>query len=99
MEVTASIIPEILKIDPLASFAFNGSRTCDRKNYIEGIECTQRYRIYIELVRRLFGDKVFYITNFDKTSACIFVNRKANADVEAATKRIFDMFADIFVEL
>ena len=44
MEVAASIIPEILKIDPLASFAFNGSRTCDRKNYIEGIECTQRYR-------------------------------------------------------
>lgn len=96
MVVVASIIPEILTEDPLASFAFNGSRTYDRKNYIEGIECTQRYRIYIELVRRLFGDKVFYITNHDRSSACIFVNRRANRDVEAATKRIFEMFADIF---
>ena len=97
MEAAASVIPIILKTYPSASFAFNGSRTYDRSDYIEGEYCTQRYRIYVELVRRLFGEEVFYITNFDNSSSCIFVNRSANTDVEAAKIRIYDMFANIFL--
>lgn len=96
METSASVIPDILKRYPYSSFSFNGSRTFDRANYIEGPNKTQRYRIYIELVRRLFGEEVFYIAHYDNSSSCIFVNRRANPDVESAKERIFDMFADIY---
>lgn len=96
METCAAVIPDILQRYPNTSFAFNGSRTFDRANYIEGYEKTQRYRIYIELVRRLFGEEVFHIVNYDESSSCIFVNRKSNTDVQAAKIRIFDMFANIY---
>ena len=96
MKTCASVIPEILKQYPNASFAFNGSRTYDQANYVEGPHKTQRYRIYTELVRRLFGEKVFHITHFDDSSSCLFINRKVNPDIEAAIIRIYDMFADIY---
>lgn len=96
MVTVASVIPIILKKYPDASFAFNGSRTYDRNNYVEGMQNTQRYRIYIELVRRLFGENKFYITHYDESSACIFVNRLANADIIVASVRIFNMFSSIF---
>lgn len=57
---------------------------------------TQRYRIYRELVRRLFGPGVFYISQHDDISACIFVNRLANPDYLAAEQRICRQFAMIF---
>ena len=97
MELCASVIPLLLKEHPTASFAFNGSRTYDRANYIEEPENTQRYRIYVELVRRLCGPDVFQISLYNQSSSCIFVNRRANADVAAAQQRIFDMFANIFL--
>lgn len=96
METCASVIPDILKCYPDSSFAFNGSRTFDVADYIEGPYRTQRYRIYIELVRRLFGEEVFHIAHYDDSSSCIFVNRRANPDVEQARNRIFNMFADIY---
>lgn len=96
METCASVIPEILRRYPNASFAFNGSRTFDRAQFIEDPFKTQRYRIYIELVRRLFGEEIFYIAHFDDSSSCLFVNRWENPDVDKAKKRIFDMFADIY---
>lgn len=96
METCASVIPDILRRYPDSSFVFNGSRTYDRSDYIEGPYKTQRYRIYMELVRRLFGEKIFHISYYDDSSSCIFVNRSANKDVEMAKKRIFDMFADIY---
>lgn len=96
METCASVIPDILKHNPGCSFAFNGSRTYDRSNYVEGPQKTQRYRIYIELVRRLFGEEVFSITNYDDSSSCLFINRFSNPDVEAAKTRIYDMFANIY---
>ena len=96
MEASASVIPDILKRYPECSFAFNGSRTFDRANYIEGHHMTQRYRIYIELVRRLFGEEIFHIAHYDNSSSCIFVNRNANHDVISAQKRIFDMFSNIY---
>lgn len=96
MEVAASVIPKILAIDAYASFAFNGSRTYDHADYIEGPRRTQRFRIYMEIVRRLFGEKVFYITYFDDSSSCIFVNRRANPDIYAAKIRIYSMFAELF---
>ncbi len=74
METCASVIPDILRRYPGASFAFNGSRTYDKADYIEGPYRTQRYRIYIELVRRLFGEEIFYIAYYDDSSSCIFVN-------------------------
>lgn len=96
METSASVIPDILKRYPECSFAFNGSRTFDCANYIEGHYKTQRYRIYIELVRRLFGEEFFHIAHYDNSSSCIFVNRHSNQDVISAQKRIFDMFSDIY---
>ena len=96
METCASVIPDILRQYPNSSFAFNGSRTYDRANYIEGPHKTQRYRIYTELIRRLFGEKIFYITHFDESSSCIFINRKANNNIESAKTRIYDMFANIY---
>lgn len=96
MSVAASVIPKILAVDACASFAFNGSRTYDRADYIEKPQSTQRYRIYQEIVRRLFGDQVFEIIHFDDSSSCIFVNKHANSDVEAAKIRIYNMFANIF---
>lgn len=96
METCASVIPEILKRYPNASFAFNGSRTFDKKNYIEDHYRTQRYRIYIELVRRLFGRNSFEIAQYDTSSSCLFVNRSANQDIEGAKTRLFTMFANIY---
>lgn len=97
METCASVIPIILKSYPDASFVFNGSRTHDSGNYVESTSKTQRYRIYIELVRRLFGQEVFDIKYYDDSSSCIFVNRKANADTRAAARRIFIMFSEIYL--
>lgn len=96
MEICASIIPALLTDYADASFAFNGSRTYDRADYIEDAQNTQRYRIYIEIVKRLFGEEIFHISHYDNSSACIFVNRAANADVESAQQRIYDMFAKIY---
>lgn len=96
MEIAASVIPLILAADHKASFVFNGSRTCDEYDYIEGPRCTQRFRIYMEIVRRLFGEEVFYITYFNDSSSCIFVNRSANPDINKAKIRIYNMFANIF---
>ena len=96
MEICASVIPIVLEKYPHASFAFNGSRTYDRADYIEGPRRTQRYRIYIELVRRLFGEKIFDISLYDNSSACLFVNRAANPNIGAARTRIYNMFANIY---
>lgn len=96
MELCASVIPLTLEKHPLASFAFNGSRTFDQANYIEGPHRTQRYRIYIELVRRLFGDEIFNIHHYDSASSCIFINRKSNQSPTDAQSRIYKMFADIY---
>ncbi len=96
METCASVIPNLLIQYPDCSFAFNGSRTYDKANYVEGPQKTQRYRIYIELVRRLFGEEMFNIINFDESSSCLFINRHSNNDVDAARTRIFDMFANIY---
>lgn len=96
MEVCASVIPALVAEYPGASFAFNGSRTYDRADYVEGVQNTQRYRIYSEIVRRLFGEESFYISCYDHSSACIFVNRAANSDTEAAQRRIYYMFAGIY---
>ncbi|MDE6650412.1 MAG: hypothetical protein K2K45_10835 [Muribaculaceae bacterium] len=96
METCASVIPNLLIQYPDCSFAFNGSRTYDKANYVEGPQKTQRYRIYIELVRRLFGEEMFNIINFDESSSCLFINRHSNNDVDAAKTRIFDMFANIY---
>ena len=96
METCAAVIPNLLQKYPLCSFAFNGSRTYDRSNYIESPHKTQRYRIYIELVRRLFGKEVFSISTYDASSACLFINRLANPDINAAKTRIYDMFANIY---
>ncbi len=96
METCASVIPDVLKRYPDSSFVFNGSRTHDHSNYVEGVQRTQRYRIYIELVRRLFGEEVFSIINYDESSSCIFINRKSYPDISLAKIRIYDMFADIY---
>ncbi len=96
METCASVIPDILQQYPSSSFAFNGSRTSDCADYIESPHKTQRYRIYMELVRRLFGEKVFHIACYDDSSSCIFINREANPDIENAKLRIFNMFANIY---
>ncbi len=90
------VIPHILNLHPMASFAFNGSRTHDKGGYIEGKNRTQRYRIYCELVRRLFGEQVFYISMHDEDSSCLFINRKANPDVYEAEKRLYGRFSLIF---
>lgn len=96
METCASVIPIILNIYPDVSFVFNGSRTQDLGNYVENPFRTQRYRIYIELVRRLFGNEVFDIRYFDDSSSCIFVNRRNNPDTQTAARRIFNTFSEIY---
>lgn len=96
METSASVIPDILNRYPNSSFAFNGSRTFDRSAYIEVPRNTQRYRIYKELVRRLFGEEIFYIDHYVDSSSCIFVNRIANEDVFEAQNRIYKMFSEIY---
>lgn len=96
MELCASVIPLALEKHPTASFAFNGSRTFDQANYVEGPHRTQRYRIYVELVRRLFGDKIFDIYCYDNSSSCIFINRKSNPNSAEAQCRIYNMFAEIY---
>lgn len=64
MQVCASVIPVILKWHSNASFAFMGSQTFDKNEFVESRINTQRFRIYRELVKRLFGEEVFYICEY-----------------------------------
>ena len=96
MQVCASVIPLILKWHPNASFAFMGSQTFDKNEFIENRINTQRFRIYRELVRRLFGDEIFYICEYIELSSCIFINRKANPNIQLAQNRIYNIFTSIY---
>lgn len=96
MQTCASVIPVLLTWHPNASFAFMGSQTFDKNEFVESRINTQRFRIYRELVRRLFGDEIFYICEYLELSSCIFVNKKANHDIKHAQKRIYNMFASIY---
>lgn len=96
MEVCASVIPIILKIHPNASFCFLGSQSMDESGRIEGRSNTQRYRIYCELVRRIFGDKLFYITLHNEVSGCVFVNKRFNSNYADSEKRIVAYLSEIY---
>lgn len=92
---TASVIPFLLKINPNASFCFMGSQTRDKLGFIEDRNSTQRFRIYINLIKHIFGDSVFFIKTYPLISSCLFINRNNN-DLMEAEKRIIDNLSSIY---
>lgn len=93
----ASIIPEILKEYPNASFAVNGARSMDLKsNKIESENSTQRFRIYRAISLMLFGRQTFEHVQFAEVSSYLLVNRKGCEDIEAKTQHIKNLFLSKF---
>ena len=84
-------IPEILKINPNASFGFLGARTFDRySRKIESYNNNQRYRIYKEHINQLLGNKTFTHKYISKSSSYALYNNKL-PDIEAYHNSIKSM--------
>lgn len=96
LSCVSQVIPIILKINPLASFCFMGAQTIDRNGRKEKIENTQRFRIYKEIIKRLFGDNIFEIITFKKSSSVLFINKNAYSDLTEAKKLILDNLYSIY---
>lgn len=92
----ASVIPRLLITHPGSSFCFMGARTFDLRGKVEDKENNQRYRIYSEIAKNLFGEEVLEFRTSDNLSSCLFINKLQNQDILAAEKRIIDYFYSIF---
>jgi len=95
----ASLVPHLLKTYPDASFGFIGSRSYDKKvQKVEPYSRNQRFRIYGELVKRLFGDQTFSHFSYDEISAYLLVNKSVE-DVKLKRRQIEIMFIDTYTEI
>lgn len=74
----AKVIPMLLDKYPTSSFAFAASRSYDVKSKtIEPLHCTQRYRLYCEMVPKKFGQKTFSHHTNDDISSYLLYNRSS----------------------
>lgn len=92
----ASVIPQILIKHPGSSFCFMGSRTFDVHGKVEDKENNQRYRVYKEISRNLFGNEILEFKTSDKMSSGFFINKLSNSNILEAEKRIVDYFYSIY---
>lgn len=95
----AKPIPYILKLNPLASFGFIGSRTIDRySNKVEGLENNQRFKLYNYHLPQLIGSETFLHISFKSASSYALINRKVeNIDVykEVVKTMVIDTYDSI----
>ena len=92
----ALIIPQLLILHPGSSFCFMGARTLDKKGKIENKENNQRYRVYSEISRNLFGKNIFELRMSDNLSSGFFINKLSNKNIEEAEKHLVNYFYNIF---
>lgn len=92
----ASIIPQLLITHPGSSFCFMGAPTFDGSGKIESKENNQRYRIYSEIAKNLFGNDVLELRVSERLSSGFFINKLSNKDPQAAEKRIVEYLYSIF---
>lgn len=93
----ASLIPELLKEYPKASFIINGAQSHDMEsNKIEGRESTQRFRIYRYTASTVIGKKTFEHFEFPEISSYLLVNRKDTQDIESEKERIKNVLLDLY---
>lgn len=86
-----SIMGEILKINPYASFGFIGSN-CDG----ESVENTKRYRFYSRIVATKIDNLRFlHIENVEK-SAYLLVNRRELDRTPDLMDKIEEEFSDLY---
>lgn len=93
----ASIVPMILKDEPLASFIINGAQSLDLKsNKIEDKANNQRFRLYRNIAIRLFGKVLFEHYEFPEISSYLIVNKKDCPNIEEKKNRIKDTLLNIY---
>jgi hypothetical protein len=61
-------------------------------------ECTQRFRIYTEIVERFLGSNTFIHNFAEKSNSYLLVNKR-NPNSEELNQTIISMFTNIFQDL
>ena len=88
--------------DPIASFGFIGSNSCNKRRrghvIVEGKENTQRFRIYQTVMFYFFGEQTFEHSRNITHSAYLLINKK-NADTGDFRKRAEKMFRELYTTL
>jgi hypothetical protein len=80
----ASVVPILLQEYPTSSFTFAASRSVDLKNkMIEGLDHTQRFRLYSYLIPLKFGDITFEHVAYDNISCYLLHNRNSEFSKES----------------
>ena len=92
----ASVIPALLIKHPGYSFCFIGSRTYERSGKVEARENNQRYRVYKEISRNLFGNNTLEFRASEKLSAGFFINKLTNEDISHAERRIVEYMYTLY---
>ena len=89
----ASIIPDLLRQHPNASFAVNGAESFDlESDKVESKNNNQRFRIYRTIALNLFGRETFEHFQYEDISSYLLINRADCDAVEAKAERIKEMF-------
>jgi hypothetical protein len=94
----ASVVPELLKCYPKASFGLIGSRMLDEKNQkIEDPNRNIRYRIYQKVIEDLFGHQTFEHYAYPKISGYLLVNkhRKVGSTKAGIENMFIENYRDI----
>ena len=92
----ASVIPQILIKNPGSSFCFIGATTYDIHGKVENKENNQRYRVYSEISRNLFGKDILEFRVSEKLSCGFFINKLKNKNLKSAEKRIVEYMYSIY---
>ncbi len=93
------VLLDVLNKHPLASFAFAGSYTVDRKNrWTEPISNTQRFLVYRQFVAQFVGNVQFEHFSYDSISAYLLINR-ACGDTGQKELEIKEMFLRTYKDL
>lgn len=80
----AKVIPLLLQLFPTASFAFAAARTYDpQSKKLEDLYCTQRYRLYRQMVPIKFGQKTFSHYTNDEISSYLLYNKRSSYSLTA----------------
>lgn len=89
----------MLKEFPGCSVAFIGSPIYDpMSDKMEGLERTQRFRVYSKLVAEIIGSETFKHKEFPQVSAYLLLNRE-NQDIDEYERQILDMFIRTYPRL
>lgn len=78
----------LLQPYPKASFCFLGAQTIDAKGHKEQRQLTQRFRIYMTIIRRIIGPETFTIFEYPSISGCFLINNAKYPDAEQGMEQV-----------